>query len=411
MASHNMPDSGQGPKGSLAPPRRNFSQEQIQWLKQAWDQKNPSYKLDICRGAGVSLRDRLRGTYFINTSSRLQSLCQQESYRIIEATWGPGRSQSEIKEPPDASHCEAIRLMNGLFMPDHIIRLLKAAGFDAYKCCDPSLPPEEKRLSNKPEKRTGQQLESPGVKKLKTKPEQTAVNIPGPQPTNQTPLRNNQSQASASPKNPILKVSASAKTAPQKPAEAPIKQEGNNITPKNTDSQAAPAIVAPQNPTGSMAPPTSSTHANTFPRATSAAPFLAPTDANKPMSVLRAASAAPAGASTNAFTPANAPQAVSAAEEPARAPTLDFSTILQNAISIKTASISAAIDAQLRQHREDQKKRDEVVQKALEDVQECARGVKAAVEEDEKARQNLKLSLEKLDRSLAAANEKLAENK
>ncbi|KAF6840637.1 hypothetical protein CPLU01_01008 [Colletotrichum plurivorum] len=217
------------------------------WLSQAWAQKNPSYDLPGYRRARLSLWNKLQDVKFLIGSSELIYLPYQNSYQEITSTWRFKPLEERAVRPPLAAHLEAVRLMNDFHMPENIVTLLAHAGFDADKCCDPTLNSEQKKLAPKPVKRSAatQQLEEPEAKRPKTASENTAGNntlaLP---PTNPATLRNTQSQTSAPPTKIVFKASASTKTATQTPAEAPPRNFNgfNSSKLANADAQAVPTI-------------------------------------------------------------------------------------------------------------------------------------------------------------------------
>lgn len=357
------------------PPEAIVSKAHREWFSDVWAKKNRSFELVFYKRAKESLRKKLEDAWS-DDFSRPWPLDFQQPYLALQKAWAhpEHRAESSVPWPAD---CEAMRLMNGMVMPESIVKLLADAGFDAEKCCDPNLPPDQKTLSwkRKNAKRSAgtQETEPPEAKKSKTKSGKVSGNTSAP-PTSQPPL-------SLTDVNGHLSAYAFLQN-----------MDNTVITPSKStgaDTQAAPLNPC-QKPNESI---TTST----------------PTQLNPPVDV---------------------PQAAPAAGTPVRTPVLDIDTVIQKAISIKTAEISAAIAAQLRQHDEvqqkrdeeqekrdeDQKKReeaqqkhDETVQNTLEQVKKCVRGVREAMKEDERARRDLKLSLALLEGSLAAASEQLVD--
>ncbi|KAF6840636.1 hypothetical protein CPLU01_01007 [Colletotrichum plurivorum] len=287
--------------------------------------------------------------------------------------------------------------MNRLVMPESIVALLADAGFNAYRCCDPDLPAEAKRLEPKAEKRSASETreelgESSGAKRTKTEEGEGEGEGEGKtvfRNTSASPPTTDSSSAVSTPST------SAAKTASQTSAEevaAGIKREANTGKPADAESQADPAATASKKLDEFIAMPSTSIR-------------------------------------TTPITPINIPQTISTVRTttttPLRTPALDLDAAIQNVISAKTAEISAVLAAQLRQHNEAQQRlRDEAVRKVLGVLQHNARSVReavaekkarerlnAALGEDERARRNLRLALEMLDDSLARAGEQLVAGK
>ncbi|OHW97815.1 hypothetical protein CSPAE12_03430 [Colletotrichum incanum] len=60
---------------------------------------------------------------------------------------GPLRVQPDYA--PSASKFEALRIINGLKLPSDVVDLLSQTGWDPFKCCDPSLKAQERKLQPK----------------------------------------------------------------------------------------------------------------------------------------------------------------------------------------------------------------------------------------------------------------------
>ncbi|KAF6810254.1 hypothetical protein CSOJ01_06445 [Colletotrichum sojae] len=382
-------DSDQEPDG-LPPPPPGLSPNaaQNEWFAKVWSRKNRSFNMPAHSAARESLRSKLSRVEWCDAVSLPLFVERQKDLLNM---WAPGAWSAEWV--PSAVDCEATRLMNRLVMPESIVALLADAGFNAYKCCDPDLSAEEKRMGAKAEKRSASETreelgEASGAKRTKMEveveaeaEEEEAVfrNTSAPSPT---------TDSSSSVSTPSTSAAETASETSAEETVAGIKREANTTKPASAESQAKPEATACKKADEIIITP---------------------------------------------ITPINVPQTTSTAETTMtitsptfRTPALDLDAAIQNAISAKTAEISAVLAAQVRQHGEAQQRlRDEGVRKVLGVLQHHARSVReavaeeekaremlrAALGEDERARRNLRLSLEMLDDSLARAGEQLVAGK
>lgn len=352
------------------PPRpavAGASASKSEWLSKVWSCKNRSFNLASHDEARASLWLKLCRVEWEDIIALPLFIERQQPYLDLQGRWGAGAAAArsdddDDDEVPSAVDCEATRLMNRLVMPEDLVKLLADAGFNAYKCCDPDLAPEQKRTGQqRPEKRGSSAAAASGAKRVKTESEAEE------------------------------ETSGAACAATTGPSPSPCGPERNTTATPSTNND---------NNTN----PSTSTHAGKQPEP--AAPHQKQKEPTTPAKSTSSAPTKPPTTDDDVVLPSTI---------------LDFNAALQNAISIKTGEISAVVAAQLYQHDEERRRRDAALQRALDTVRQCAdcvraaakeeelarEALRAAVEQDDKARRNLKVSLELLDRSLAEAGEQL----
>ncbi|KAI8152062.1 hypothetical protein K4K49_011029 [Colletotrichum sp. SAR 10_70] len=81
-----------------------------------------------------------KGTHLPPANSDSDAWCR------LKQTWGPSEPPPK-GTIPSVADCEVVRLLNKGYIHEYIELNLRKHGWDPYKCCDPSLKVEQKRLN------------------------------------------------------------------------------------------------------------------------------------------------------------------------------------------------------------------------------------------------------------------------
>ncbi|KAK1840937.1 hypothetical protein CCHR01_16440 [Colletotrichum chrysophilum] len=81
-----------------------------------------------------------KGTHLPPANSDSDAWCR------LKQTWGPSEPPPK-GTIPSVADCEVVRLLNKGYVHEYIELNLRKHGWDPYKCCDPSLKVEQKRLN------------------------------------------------------------------------------------------------------------------------------------------------------------------------------------------------------------------------------------------------------------------------
>ncbi|KAH0438046.1 hypothetical protein CcaCcLH18_03538 [Colletotrichum camelliae] len=91
------------------------------------------------------LMSNIRKVKWNSRKSRPMHIHTQVPYLSLMAHWKDRRIIAD-DVVPSAANCEAVYLMHKLRFPTNLKTILANAGWDAIKCCDPSLPVDQRRL-------------------------------------------------------------------------------------------------------------------------------------------------------------------------------------------------------------------------------------------------------------------------
>ncbi|KAF9872235.1 hypothetical protein CkaCkLH20_10327 [Colletotrichum karsti] len=131
-----------------------------EWMEWAKRQKNPAFK-DTPESAILDeVLEAVDWQYNQNYPWGRPKICKwQQPYKHLIGRWGH-EGEAGPDDTPSAIDLEATRIMNKGRLPNDICQWLENAGWDAEKCCNPTLTPSEKKLSTKSQNTTEQSEQS-----------------------------------------------------------------------------------------------------------------------------------------------------------------------------------------------------------------------------------------------------------
>ncbi|KAL0776643.1 hypothetical protein CaCOL14_007930 [Colletotrichum acutatum] len=117
----------------------------VGWRKWAKRYKNPAYsKYPACNEA---VNTHISKVLWDLEKNKPRALSDQRVYGDFMKDW---KETQYRQRPPSAPMMESIRLINNVSLPQDIVTKLEISGWDATKCCDPTLPHAEKKLARVP---------------------------------------------------------------------------------------------------------------------------------------------------------------------------------------------------------------------------------------------------------------------
>ncbi|KZL69814.1 hypothetical protein CT0861_00714 [Colletotrichum tofieldiae] len=116
----------------------------IGWKRWAKKQKNVIYNEPAFQASRNTIDSYLTSYLLWNEEEKKPAdISHQLPYSQLVTQW---ETIKKGGRPPPASMMEAIRILNSLAIPDNIVDMLKEAGWDAEKCCNPKLPRDQRKL-------------------------------------------------------------------------------------------------------------------------------------------------------------------------------------------------------------------------------------------------------------------------
>ncbi|KXH43840.1 hypothetical protein CSIM01_11996 [Colletotrichum simmondsii] len=117
----------------------------VGWRKWAKRHKNPAYsRYPACNEA---VNTHISKVLWDLENKKPKALSEQKVYGDFMKDW---KETQYRQRPPSAPMMESIRLINNGSLPQDIVTKLEISGWDATKCCDPTLPHSEKKLARVP---------------------------------------------------------------------------------------------------------------------------------------------------------------------------------------------------------------------------------------------------------------------
>ncbi|KAK1518904.1 uncharacterized protein CCOS01_11724 [Colletotrichum costaricense] len=115
------------------------------WRKWAKRHKNPAYsRYPACNEA---VNTHISKVLWDSENKKPKALSEQKVYGDFMKDW---KETQYWQRPPSAPMMESIRLINNASLPQDIVTKLEISGWDATKCCDPTLPHSEKKSARVP---------------------------------------------------------------------------------------------------------------------------------------------------------------------------------------------------------------------------------------------------------------------
>ncbi|EXF81681.1 hypothetical protein CFIO01_08017 [Colletotrichum fioriniae PJ7] len=112
------------------------------WRKWAKRYKNPAYSK--YPASNEAINTNISKVTWDLDSKKPKAISEQNVYSDFMKDW---KETQYRQRPPSAPMMESIRLINNVNLPQDIITKLEMSGWDATKCCDPTLPHTEKKLT------------------------------------------------------------------------------------------------------------------------------------------------------------------------------------------------------------------------------------------------------------------------
>ncbi|KAG7048868.1 hypothetical protein JMJ77_0014497 [Colletotrichum scovillei] len=117
----------------------------VGWRKWAKRHKNTAYsRYPACNEA---VNTHISKVLWDLENKKPKALSEQKVYGDFMKDW---KETQYRQRPPSAPLMESIRLINNVSLPQDIVTKLEISGWDATKCCDPTLPYSEKKLAKVP---------------------------------------------------------------------------------------------------------------------------------------------------------------------------------------------------------------------------------------------------------------------
>ncbi|KAF4814846.1 hypothetical protein CGCTS75_v013203 [Colletotrichum tropicale] len=132
-----MPTSPPYLRGYPAEQRRDA------WLQWAFEHISPAFKRFPGERAYVVFQ--LENLKWIGNCGLPSANSDSDAWCRLKQTWGPSEPPPK-GTIPSVVDCEVVRLLNKGYVHEYIELNLRKHGWDPYKCCDPSLKVEQKRL-------------------------------------------------------------------------------------------------------------------------------------------------------------------------------------------------------------------------------------------------------------------------
>ncbi|GKT95176.1 LOW QUALITY PROTEIN: hypothetical protein Ct61P_13026 [Colletotrichum tofieldiae] len=124
----------------------------IGWKRWAKKQKNVIYNEPAFQASRNTIDSYLTSYLLWNEEEKKPAdISHQLPYSQLVTQW---ETIKKGGRPPPASMMEAIRILNSLAIPDNIVDMLKEAGWDAEKCCNPKLPRDQRKLGRDSQNRS-----------------------------------------------------------------------------------------------------------------------------------------------------------------------------------------------------------------------------------------------------------------
>ncbi|KAI8156161.1 hypothetical protein KHU50_009976 [Colletotrichum sp. SAR 10_65] len=133
-----MPTSPPYLRGYPAEQRRDA------WLQWAFENISPVFKRFPGERAYVVFQ--LENLEWIGNCGLPPANSDSDAWCRLKQTWGPSEPPPK-GTIPSVADCEVVRLLNKGYVHEYIELNLRKHGWDPYKCCDPSLKVEQKRLN------------------------------------------------------------------------------------------------------------------------------------------------------------------------------------------------------------------------------------------------------------------------
>ncbi|KAH9232611.1 hypothetical protein K456DRAFT_389627 [Colletotrichum gloeosporioides 23] len=133
-----MPTSPPYLRGYPAEQRRDA------WLQWAFENISPVFERFPGERAYVVFQ--LENLEWIGNCSLPPANSDSDAWCRLKQTWGPSEPPTK-GTIPSVADCEVVRLLNKGYVHEYIELNLRKHGWDPYKCCDPSLKVEQKRLN------------------------------------------------------------------------------------------------------------------------------------------------------------------------------------------------------------------------------------------------------------------------
>ncbi|KXH63054.1 hypothetical protein CSAL01_10570 [Colletotrichum salicis] len=114
------------------------------WKRWARRQKDSSYERYPASSKVVDAH--ISAVLWDSDKKKPNALSEQGAYGDFMKDW---KATQYKQRPPSAPLIESIRLINNLSLPQDIVTMLEIAGWDATKCCNPTLPHSEKKKKKK----------------------------------------------------------------------------------------------------------------------------------------------------------------------------------------------------------------------------------------------------------------------
>ncbi|KAL2877987.1 hypothetical protein SGCOL_006734 [Colletotrichum sp. CLE4] len=140
------------------------------WKRWARRQKDPSYERYPASSKVVDTH--ISAVLWDSDMKKPKALSEQRAYGDFIKDW---KATKYEQRPPSAPLMESIRLINSLSLPQDIVTMLEIAGWDATKCCNPTLPHFEKKKKKKKKKKQLARV-SPSLKRSSEKLESKSDN-------------------------------------------------------------------------------------------------------------------------------------------------------------------------------------------------------------------------------------------
>ncbi|GJC90874.1 hypothetical protein ColLi_13712 [Colletotrichum liriopes] len=175
MASSSKSAAKATPKRGRATTAKTTAKTPIGWKRWAKKQKNAVYSEPAFQDSSNTVDSYLTSCLSWNEEGKKPAdISHQLPYSQLVAQW---ESIKKGGQPPSASMMEAIRIMNSLAIPDNIVGMLKEAGWDADKCCNPKLPLDQRKLGARPTK-SKRGIEDEGESSPRAKRQNTTAVVP-----------------------------------------------------------------------------------------------------------------------------------------------------------------------------------------------------------------------------------------
>ncbi|KAF4866618.1 hypothetical protein CGCSCA1_v013541 [Colletotrichum siamense] len=131
---------------TLPPYLRGYPAEQRRdaWLQWAFENISPVFKRFPGERAYVVFQ--LENLEWIGNCGLPPANSDSDAWCRLKQTWGPSEPPPK-GTIPSVADCEVVRLLNKGYVHEYIELNLRKHGWDPYKCCDPSLKVEQKRLN------------------------------------------------------------------------------------------------------------------------------------------------------------------------------------------------------------------------------------------------------------------------